>query len=526
MQAGPRVELKAVRFSGAQGLVSDPELAAWVQPYIGKSLSLGELNEMAQQVTARLADRGWVLARAFLPPQDITSGAVEVAIQRGQLSAGPEGNRFRLDTPESLVRAGTRLSKIVNSALQISDAQPDLQEARLQRAVLLIQDIPGLQAKANLEKGEAAGSTLLTLQVSQLPRVQGQVSLDNLGNRYTGVASTAAQVGVQDALLFGDQVTTVLSAAQGIRLAALNYSWLLGDHGLRATLGASRLQYKVGEELAELDSNGRAATLQLGLSYPLLRTRDRTLRLQAGAETKALTDFALGNMVKDRRVQLAFFGLGLESIDTWWSGGFNNLQIKWTQGNADFSRVQADAEAGDITQTAGAFGKLGFVGSRQQRLSESSTLLIGGSAQWSNRNLPSSERFSIGGAAGVRAYPGGEGSGDVGATLSIEGRRDLLLRGLSQPIKLSAFYDVGWIRVSNDTQANPTFNATGRNQYHLAGVGLGVGYDWAQVASLKVQWATRIGDNPGRGAQTDADSDGRRVRHRFMVSVSRPFSAF
>ena len=57
-----------------------------------------------------------------------------------------------------------------------------------------------------------------------------------------------------------------------------------------------------------------------------------------------------------------------------------------------------------------------FVYSESQRLD----LQILGSMQLANKNLDSSEKFTLGGIGGVRAYPSGEASGDEGRKISFD----------------------------------------------------------------------------------------------------------
>ena len=73
------------------------------------------------------------------------------------------------------------------------------------------------------------------------------------------------------------------------------------------------------------------------------------------------------------------------------------------------------------------------------------SIYVHANAQHANQNLDSSERFGLGGAQGVRAYPSGEGYGDEGALLQTELR---IRAGYFTPY---GFYDAGWVRLN----ANP-----------------------------------------------------------------------
>ena len=111
-------------------------------------------------------------------------------------------------------------------------------------------------------------------------------------------------------------------------------------------------------------------------------------------------------------------------------------------------------------------------------------MLLSLSGQQANKNLNSSEKFSLGGASGVRAYPQGEGSGDQGLLANIE-----LQRNLTAQVQGVVFYDFGQV----DINRNPF--AAGSNTRSLGGVGVGLN---GQIEKLQlktsVAWRTRGGD--------------------------------
>jgi hemolysin activation/secretion protein len=95
------------------------------------------------------------------------------------------------------------------------------------------------------------------------------------------------------------------------------------------------------------------------------------------------------------------------------------------------------------------------------------------SGQWANKNLDSSEKFSLGGANGVRAYPQGEGIGDEGYLASLELRHDF-----TNTLQATVFYDTGSVTINR----NP-FGAAATDRT-LSGVGVGVN---AALAGLYIR---------------------------------------
>jgi hemolysin activation/secretion protein len=103
-------------------------------------------------VTRRLKDEGWVLARAYLPEQDVTDGLVTIEILPGRLDT--QGRAFRIEAigARPLRIDPERLGAILTALIPAGEP---IRQADLDRAILLINDLPGIDALARLEAGEA-----------------------------------------------------------------------------------------------------------------------------------------------------------------------------------------------------------------------------------------------------------------------------------------------------------------------------------------------------------------------------------
>ncbi|PGP54024.1 hypothetical protein CN998_33340, partial [Bacillus cereus] len=61
----------------------------------GQELDLAGLRAAAQRITDYYQKQGYVLARAFLPPQDIENGLVRIAVVEGRYGRIEVQNRSR-----------------------------------------------------------------------------------------------------------------------------------------------------------------------------------------------------------------------------------------------------------------------------------------------------------------------------------------------------------------------------------------------------------------------------------------------
>ena len=79
-----KVLVKAYKITGTS-VIDGAELESLVAPHVGRDMELAELEKVAELVTAELKDRGYSLARAYIPAQDIEDGIVEVAVVEGKV---------------------------------------------------------------------------------------------------------------------------------------------------------------------------------------------------------------------------------------------------------------------------------------------------------------------------------------------------------------------------------------------------------------------------------------------------------
>lgn len=506
--SGVTVAVKAFRFSGQEGLATEAELQELARASLARPVTIGELQSLADRISAHLRRKGFLLARAYLPKQDVTEGVVAVAIVQARV----DGNATIKAAPSLRIFERT-LSGM--AADVVKPGQP-LQERDLERVLLLMRDIPGVQARVLLEPGENAGTTRVSFDVSEGPRVSGSAWIDNNGNRHTGTWRGNAFVSVNDPLRIGDQLTLMLVGAEGLAQGRVGYSAPLGSRGLRGNVAFSTMGYKLVGDLASLDARGDANTFSAGLTAALIRRRNVSLSAGLGYEFRALGDDLFGFSIRDRRAHSVTLGLNGAILDRFAGGGFNSWSASAATGHLDLSRVRADENADRAgPSTAGTFTRLNLSFARQQTITDRVSFTGSYSGQFGLNNLDSSEKFSLGGPYGVRAYPIGEGAGDSGQLFTGELRRELL-SGKWGRLLASVFVDAGLITLNTNQWTNAVSSATGKNEYWLSGVGVGLNLTNGRY-SLRASYAEKLGNNPGRTIQGN-DADGRNDSGRFWLT--------
>lgn len=441
---GATVTVQSVRIEGLSAL--DPALVlAELPPQAGRTLDLAGMRELALQVEALVRRHGYPFARAYLPPQDLASGVLRIAVVEGRYG--------------EVQARGDRAAQAREWLRPLRPGAP-IAQGPLERSLLLLNDLPGVQAKSVLRPGAQPGTGDLLVDVEAASRVSGEVGVDNHGNRYAGRERVRGSVDIDSPFTLGDQLSARASyTVEGTWLASVLYALPLATSGWRAQLGLVRTDYELGREFASLGAHGTADIASLTLAYPLLRTRDASLRASAGWQQKWLFDAREATGSSERkRSRVVPLALGGDWRD--------DRSVTWGSAVLSLGRLELDAAltAADSAsaRTAGHFSKLNVDLARLQGLAPAWTLYGRLSTQWASRNLDSSEKFVLGGIYGLRAWPSGEAIGDEGWLAQVELR---YRAGAFEPYLL---LDGGGVRVNREPWA------AGDNRRHIAGTGAGV----------------------------------------------------
>lgn len=508
--AALRLKVKGYRFDGVDGLATEEELQELLADTIGKEMGLAELRRVAEKVGDYLRGKGFFLARAFLPAQDVTSGIITISVTAGRIESDIE---VRSKGPVRL--RATVLKRMFEAAVPSGQA---LEGKRFERPLLLMNDLPGITTRATLEKGQTAGGTKVFLDVTEGPLFATTLATDNHGNRYTGVLRGAASLIVNDPSGIGDQISSTVVAGEDTAQGVLAYNLQLLPNGLRGGATYTGLAYRLGEELENLDAYGYANTLATSLAYPVLRSRAFSVWTSLAYEYRMLDDYSLDTHIRERDLHVLTFDLAGNQSDSFGGGGLGNFRLALTSGNLRLG-VEANAQADAATaQTSGEYSKFSYSISRLQRVSSSFALFLSLNGQMAGTNLDSSEKFTLGGPNSIRAYPVGEASGDSGHSFSAELRYDLPFQGSWGNLQMISFCDAGHITLHHSTWENSVNTAEGDNQYWLGGAGIGINLGKQGRYGLRLAWAQTLDDNAGR-TLAGYDADNRNSDNRLWLKA-------
>jgi len=473
-----RIFVRHWRITGSR-LYTEDQLEPLIHEFRGQKLTIDELNDVAARITAYYRRQGYLLSRAYIPAQDVRDNTVEIAVIEGHLAE-------ILVTNESPV-AGSLITRYME---RLRSTGP-VEGHSLERSLLLLSDLPGVEVRSTLMPGISVGTSDLDLHVRSTGRVNGSVDAGNTGNRYTGEYRGGATLNINSPFHYGDLLTfRANTGGAGMSYGYGSWQTPLGGSGLKVGIAGSELKYRLRGQFSSLEAHGNANVLTARAAYPLIRSEYNNLLIQGSYDNKRLND-RIDTAAVDSHKTVGVWTLGVSGnqTDEFGGGGFNTYSLGIVSGQLKLDAAAAAIDAGTGGHhTQGRYEKLVVSGSRTQRLTDEVFLYSALTGQWSTRNLDTSETLSLGGPSGVRAYPQDEGAGDDAALLTVE----LSWRVPDLPAAQTiAFADVGAVRLNHSPLPTDT-----NNRRLLAGEGFGVRWRGANTFTLDAYLAWRSGPQP------------------------------
>lgn len=475
-------------------LLTNEELNTAVASYLNKPVTFSQLQDAATAVGDAYRAKGWVV-RTFLPQQDVVDGIITIKIIEAKFGKTLKEGDLGVKIPDG------RVEDMVSAR---QEAGQPLNTNKLNRSLLLIDDLPGISASGRLQPGGDSGETDIVIKQAPEAFINGAVMADNEGSRSTGDKRVHAFAQIMNPLWVGDQLSFYLLGSEGLDFARMEQSFPLGYDGLRIGYNASYMGYSlVPHEFDSLNADGKSSTFGLQANYPIIRHKQKNLYLNANYDHKYFKNNSQGVTSSNYQMDNVLTSLNGNYIDELLGGGSNNATIGLTVGKLDIGEL----DTGENAELDGGFSKLSYNVSRLQSVINNVSLYGAFSGQYSNeRRLDSSEMFYLGGPSGVRAYPVSEGGGVNGSMLTAEVRWSFW-----PSYQLTGFYDRGYVHNSGSIKS-----------YKLDGFGLALDWQSESGFAVSASWAYRIGDNPNPTA-TGKDQDGSLTENRLWLKISKRF---
>jgi hemolysin activation/secretion protein len=381
-------------------------------------LNLAQLQDVADSITKHYKDRGFILAQAFIPAQEVDDGKITIEVIEGRL-----GRVFAQNN------VGYSEAVLAEPFEDLIDKP--ITNADVESAILTLRDYPGLVPTALFRPGAKVGTSDLVLAVQQEKQYEVSLTVDNDGSGATGERRVTLDAQYNNPTGVGDSIRGQLVQnwkPKNSLFFNATYERPIWP-GTRAYAEFSRQDFAVRND-ANLDLKGVLTQAALGVKHDVFRSRFSNIRTEL---TFRRTNSVLKtNKRISNKENLAFLEgrLTWDRIDTEFDG-IDVATIGFAHGlNGQFGGDHESDVAGS-PQPPSRRGNGGNISSnnfslirgqynRLQAITEGVDVLMRVEGQASNSLLSSQNQYKLGGPNNVRAYPTSEFLRDTAVFGSME----------------------------------------------------------------------------------------------------------
>ncbi len=481
-----------------------------IAPLVGKMAKLSDITAVADKIEAMYRAKGYVLTRAYVPPQTVSSGVFTIDVVEGYVKA--------VSVTGSDARTRAKVDAYVGGVTKERPASLD----SLERGLLLANDLPGTRASGLLRPSPTEpGASDMQVTLDQVPW-QVTAYADNRGAASTGVVTLGAQAAVNSLPWVGGQFTFDASATphfQERNLFQAHYTKPVGDEGAIWSLSG------VDAHGAPSGIAGGSVLLSdsyaLGsrLAYPLIVTRplrvtvDGGLTIQAAKIRLDLGGAAACDFSDDhwRTVDGAVTvqNSGLIGAST------TGVTVDLMQGLPFFGAESTSPCTGGPGKPTD-FNKVTVVLQHDQPIVGPISANFHALAQYGFDKLLIGEQTSFGGSGIGRGYDPAALAADSGVGLASELR--YTLRHPYQSIDTAQFYSFLDVARTWNNNDGPVIALTIPNRQSLASVGFGVRVSLLQRVTGGIEFAQQLKGVPNNGGSTSSGKTDSRIL--FNVAVT------
>lgn len=467
------ITVERFEFAG-NTLFTAEQLNPLVAEYTQRPISLVQLYEAADKVTAFYTMRGYTLASAVVPAQKVNEGTVRLEVIEGRIGKLKYKGLKRY-SPSTL---GEYLKSPEGTIYQAGGFERNLRT---------VDGLPGLDVRARLQPGAEYGSSDILLLAKET-LFEGALFVDNGGTENIGVIRTGGQLTVNNPLGVADQLSLTALRSRGglLKYGSATYSLPVGVQSSRINLTYGYAEFDVAGAFSGVGGSNR--NLRGEFYLPWRSTAAEQLSFTAAiVDTRADTDFS---GITFNRSEVTLAEIASSYVRTHSNRSVTQMALILS---TNLQSYNAASDSSNVPL------KIDTDIQHLMPLPYALQLLVRGQFVYSLDPLPDTQKFSIGGPGSIRSYSPSEARGDWGYLGQVTLRKNYLLG----PTQLTprVFYDFGEVR---QHQADRFPLGARPQDVSLAGYGFGADARYANF-SLKVDYSIPTSNAP----VSDGKEDGR-----------------
>lgn len=359
-----------------------------------RGITLGQIETIADEITRFYRKRGFILAKAYIPKQQVRDGIVNLTLLLGMLGEVEViGNDMYSERTIASVFDGMLSTPVTHAAVEEN--------------LYLINDFPGIVVDGFFEQGHQVGDTKLNINVKDEQKFYSNIRIDNHGTKETGLYRLYLDGQVNNLLGFADYLNvSILSASSpsNTNYWRINYETSFFSPRIKLILDASQNQFVVDQSsgFGSLPLNGVVDVYDIIAQYILQRSRTQNHKVELKYD-EISSDLKLGDINTDaldeklNNTTLTYYFDILEEKNRRLHQG----SVRWVNGNIVIGLSDNQDENYNILvadYSLLAFMKLPWVDANTK-------LIFRTAAQYSGTSLSSIMRAPLGGPTRARAFP-------------------------------------------------------------------------------------------------------------------------
>lgn len=398
-----RFEINKVIFTG-NTIFKTSELEKYSTDIIGKKVTIDDIKAITTKITQLYRSNGYLTSMAFLPPQKIENGILEITVLEGKIGdIKIEGNNW------------VKTSYLKNNILKGNKFQENkiFNVNNLKKSIGDINGTDYLKGQIILQKGEKRETTDIILKVKDRPPLGFGINWDNQGRDLIGIQRATINLSDYNITGFGDSLSASTSFAANTFGLYTGYNIPLGDKGTELRLGYSLSNIKLGGRFDSDDITGNSQGADISLIQPLYKNNSLNITTDMSFDLRHTRTLTHGSRLENYELRVLRNGFNIVNDDH--SG-------RWIS-RAEFSTGLPILGASDDSRYgvgSGKFFKMNANLIRVQVLPHKMLGIVKLSGQYSPDTLKAVEQMQLGGMYTVRGFDEGTLLGDVGYNTNIE----------------------------------------------------------------------------------------------------------
>lgn len=488
-------------------------------------LTIGQLGLIADEVTKYYRQRGYFLARAVIPAQEVVGGIVTIRVLEGRL-----GN---------VIAEGNKRFESADLAAPFDDIRGKLITVeRIEDALLTVQAYPGIGATGVFRPGKVVGTADMVVNVQREKVHDFTVRADNHGSQFTGsnrlVLDYTWNGPLHDADLLNLQLVQTYDPENSI-YGGIRYESKFDNPDNRWGMAVSNNTFDVTDQTGSTTVAGTSKEGRLYYNHQLQRSRTKKSKVSAEIVRKVGDTTSTGTLLS--RDEEAVLGLQVDSeVISAATSTISSSYLRVDQGFdgalgvpscSDLFQVGSTLPPYSRAEACGDFTKFSLGYSVLKSLAPTRSILFRFAGQWTDDRLTSLEQFNLGGVNTVRAGATSSALRDYGAYGSVEFQARGLWFGGSpawggrtwnQVLGTSLFYDhaVGLTNKLPSEEASPESLVVRR--ISMGGPGVSIDLVLPGDVTMKFQYAHMNVGEMGTAGDPGAITDGNQVWIEFQRS--------